>query len=151
MFDERPQQAVECGAYGMKKNASNILHYSVGCGAFSGWLFRAGKIVGSYYGPLAYTNLTTQKQFQKPYDDCIISVTREAFSIWAYTFPKPFFDFTGKGKSAGIVPALSCCMQFINDIRYLSVDKATEIQLNTQPRENNVSFVLMSPPDTRPN
>lgn len=47
-------------------------------------------------------------------------------------------------RSAWIVPAHFCYIQFINNSCYLSGDTFTAVQRCTQPRENNVSFVQIS-------
>lgn len=91
---------VDCNAFCVKLKASNIPHDGVGCGVLSGRLFAAGEIARYYYQILIYSNLTTQKHFQKTYDDEVMYVAIYNFTKRLFKFPQTFLERTEKKRSA---------------------------------------------------
>lgn len=110
---------------------------------FSTQPFGAGEIAGYYYVKLGYSNMTTQKQVRKRYCEGVISATVDDFYTYTFNIPKKFFDCSGKDWKASIIPARFYYFLSINDCKYLLGHKNTKIQLHSQPRENNISFVQM--------
>lgn len=114
---------------------------------FSGRLFDAVEKVGYCYETLVYTNLVTKMQSQKSYSDGVMYVTVKEFFTWVFKVSGTFLDRAEKKRSAWIVPARFCFMQFINDNQYLFGEKFMKIQLAKQQRKNKVSFLQISSPD----
>lgn len=126
----------------------NISHKSVGFGVFPGRQFEAREIVGYYCNTLVYSNRMTQTQVQKMFDNGVMSVTVDNFSILAFKVPKTFLGYTVKKTSASIVTTRLCRMRFPKNSHYLPEDKFTEMQRRMQPREYNISVVQISFPDS---
>lgn len=79
MFDIYYLLAVDCGAFDVNMKVTNIAYESVGCGVFSSRQLGVEKIVESYFGTSVHSNLTTQKQVRKTYDDSVMFVSGKIF------------------------------------------------------------------------
>lgn len=61
--------------------ASNIQHHSDAYGVFAGRPFGDGGVMKNYYRTLGYANLTMQKQVLETYDNSVLAIALDDFSI----------------------------------------------------------------------
>lgn len=80
-----------------------------------------------------------------------MSVAVEDFPTEHLMFWNRFWICTRKERSVWIDPVYFCYFQFFNNRAYLPEEKSTKSQLREQPREKNLSFVLMPSPDSASN
>lgn len=139
--------ALNWGASGVNVKSSDTPRDIVYRGVLSGRPLGAKEIVVYHYGNLVYSNLTTRKQIRNAYCGSVMPVTLKDFSTWAFKYSEMVLDCTRKERSAWIVSADFCSIQYNKNSRYFPWYKASRIQCGTQPQENNISYVQMSSPD----
>lgn len=75
--------------------------------------------MGYFYRPLVYSDQCVQKYLEKKCGEGVIAENVEQFSKSAFTILDTISDGKVVERTAWIIPALLCSMQYINDAEYL--------------------------------
>lgn len=134
MYNVGSLLAVYCIAAEVVLKKSEKPHKRTRQGLFTGYPIRAREMVGYYYGSQLYSKLGGQKKVKNTYGKGVMAGTVKPFLYWAFKITDRLVDGRGVEQTSLIVPSQFCCMQGIEDGRYLPEDKATDIVKRTHPR-----------------
>lgn len=98
-------------------------------------------VIGYYIGRLRYANPYGDNDLDRRYGEEVISESRKEFHTYAVHIGDDVKEIDGSSHDPWLIPTAFHPLHFINDPRYLEVDRTPQSGRDSNGRQASVEFI----------